>query len=362
MMQSSQTNKRCDGCLGEILEPGSSIVCSHADCKKLFHCDALCVGNKPRNEDMSTWVCPQCKCEGKRGGDNSSTPVRGSGPVQPAAASNITLRQKKPTSDVQALTLEIRSLREDMLSFKKHMEVITGSISVINDQLVQIVARFDITDERITVLENRLESETISLRKQVSSLQEQLNIQAQAHVRNEIEIVGLPETTNENLYHITMVAAKKLGVDLKDSDIDWVARAGPRRNNPISAGSRPDSSSQLSRPVVVRLVRRFMRNELLKSAKGRKPLTAIDLQVSDKASNIYFNERLTRDNRNLFRETRIRATQAGYKFCWTNNGFINVRKQEGSPAIRIRNTAELAERFGEEQNPCQYGGPYARHH
>lgn len=375
-----QVNIRCAGCMSEFGRRDKTIVCSRTSCRKRYHKDD-CIGIKPLDSDLSSWICPQCMCESRMGGDKSSTPVRGT--LRSPETPKIALQPKKallssdlqalpshpnkalpssdlqpqppqpiiasPSSDLQVLTDEIRFLRATLFSFKKDMESLSSSVSQINDKIVEVVARVAITDDRITALENRHETESALLKKRVSSLQEQLNSQAQAHVRNEVEIIGLPELAMENLQHITMVAAKKIGVDLKDEDIDWVARAGPiQRNLSHSTGVSRVVPAQFNRPVVLRLVRRTKRDEILKGAKGRKSITALDLQVGDKPDKIFFNERLTRENRLLFRETRIRGSQAGYKFCWTSNGFINIRKQEGSPAIRIRNFEELADRLGGE--------------
>lgn len=375
---STQANSICAGCRSEFGRRDKIIVCSRTSCRKRYHMEN-CIGNKPLDGETSTWICPQCLCESRMGGRNPATPVRGTMrspeshyippqpkkalpasdlqalPLKPQKALPLSENQAQPSqpmiaspsSDLQALTDEIRFLRETVFSFKKEMETISSSVSKINKQLEEVVAHLSITDDRITSMENRSEKEGAFLKQQVSSLQEQLNTQAQAHVRNEIEIIGLPESSNENLQHIAMVAANKLGVDLKDQDVEWITRAGPNQTKSIhSSVSSRSEVAQFCRPVVMRLVRRIKRDELLKATKGRKSVTASDLQVGDKPTKVFFNERLTRENRLLFREARLRASQAGYKFCWTSNGFINVRKQEGCPAIRIRNSVELADRLG----------------
>ncbi|KOB70404.1 Uncharacterized protein OBRU01_15341 [Operophtera brumata] len=343
---STQTISSCAGCTSGFSRRDKIIDCSRTSCGKRYHKDD-CIGPIPLDGELSTWICPQCVCESRMGGaKNPSTPGRGtlrshesrSVPPQQMKAlpssdsqapspelketlppSNLQaqLPQSKmalPSSDLQALTDEIRLLRATVFSFKQEIETISSSVSKINKQLEEVVAHISITDVRISALEKRSETESALLKQQVSSLQEQLNTQAQAHVRNEIEIIGLPESSNENLQHIAMVAAKKLGVDLKDQDVDWITRAGPiqAKSTHASVSSRTDVA-QFCRPVVMRLVRRTKRDELLKATKGRKSVTASDLQVGDKPTKVFFNERLTRENRLLFREARLRASQAGYK-------------------------------------------------
>lgn len=70
-------------------------------------------------------------------------------------------------------------------------------------------------------LEKR-DAEVDCLQVTVTQLQNELKAQAQANLRNEVEMVGIPENSSENLYHTVLVAAKKVGIDLEDADIDWV--------------------------------------------------------------------------------------------------------------------------------------------
>lgn len=337
------TENHCAGCLKEISRKDKSIRCTRVTCNKLFHKDICIGGRAPKDSEIANWICPQCKCESKRGGDNSSTPVRAD--LQPSASDtadeNITYRAKK----VQALTVEIHLLREDMSALRKNMD---SSTAIMNERFDDVIKRLTASDERVAFLEARYEAENSALTSRVAKLEGELNLQAQRSLRNQMEIIGLPETTNENLHHIVMVAAKKVGVDLKDEQIDWAERSGPARANPTQYKTIQGTvtTKVQHRPVVVCLTRRAVRDELLKAARARNSTTALDVGVGNQPVKLYFNERLTRENRLLFRESRIRSTQAGFKYCWTSNGFINIRRREGSAAIRIRNYEELAGKLG----------------
>lgn len=334
----ANNNSTCAGCLGALRPKDDVVSCTRANCNRSYHKDICVGGSAPRLDELVSWVCPQCKCESKRGGDNTSTPVRGT----PCTPDNVTLRTKKglPTSDLQELTSEIRFLREEVSSFKAKLGNVSSAMQNLNEQMHQLVARVTISDERVLEMDQRYALETEALKNRVRKLEEQMNSQAQAYHRNEIEIIGIPELPNENLQHIALVAAKKIGADIGESDLDWVLRAGVKKP--------PSSSSAFgfSRPIVMRLIRRSKRDELLKCVKSRKNVTTKDLGVDDQSKRVYFNERLTKENRLLFREARSRAASAGWKFCWTNSGSVFLRKREGSPAILVRSIAELEDKFG----------------
>lgn len=333
----------CASCHNLIRPKDESIACTRAKCDKRYHKDTCIGGAAPRLNELISWLCPQCKFHSKRGGETSETLVKV--PAVPNLQSpdmNVTVRSKKglPEPDFQALTTEIRLLREDVSSFNAKLDNVSSAMSTIREQMDTVVARMACTEERVTELEERYLQETTALKYHIQKLEGQLSTQAQTYLRNEVEFIGVPEYPNENLTHIALVAANKIGVDLGENDIDWVLRAGVSRK-PTSS----DSTTNFARPVVMRLLRRAKRDEFIKCVKTRKSITTKDLGIDNQAKRVFFNERLTRDNRELFRECRNRAAAAGYKFCWTSSGTIFLRKCEGCPAIRIRSVAELDEKL-----------------
>lgn len=326
---------KCDGCL-KPTKGSNAIRCSSAACEKTF-C-SLCINTASISaEKKKYWKCPDC-CAVKKGGDNSHTPVRSSSDSQ-----NVTMRKPEPPreqveTDLSDLTIELRQLTKEITSLRTELGEVTQSLSHCHNRLDEIVLSMKSTDARLKALERR-DKEVIDLKGTVARLEGELTAQAQNILRNEIEIVGVPENQSENLYHTVQVVATKLGVELTDSDVDWVTRVGPRRMS-VSA-SLPDEGAKLSRPVVLRLLRRSKRDELIKASKARRNLTSTDLVASGTTGKVFLNERLTKENRILFRDTRSRSKQAGYAFCWCNQASIYVRQREGKSAVLIRSRNDL---------------------
>lgn len=336
------------------------------------HHHELCIGTKP-SADGKRWVCPKCRCDMKKGGDNSRTPIRNpdteeilkgnkKGPLcnkksprvdsPPLSNNEVPPPPLPPTpppasSELQVLTSEIRFLRQDVSVLKEHLAELATSLSRCHARLDEANSHLAQANNRIKTLEER-EVEVASLRLQITVLQEHLQSQSQFSLRNELEIVGIPETDNESVGHIALLTAAKVGVTIQDVDIDWTARVGPKR--------APDFANKLPRPIVVRFVRRTKRDEVFRAGKSRKNLTTKDFNTGEKEHRIYINERLTKENRWLFREARSRTSEAGFKFCWTRNGFVCVREREGSPAIQLRSQARLDEILGKPANPLAGGG------
>lgn len=229
-----------------------------------------------------------------------------------------------------------------MYEIKEQLKNLTISASQCSARLDMLEAGLARSEAQITRIENQ-ECETAFLKQRVTDLEEQLNSQEQQSLRNELEILGLPETPNENPHHLVLIMASKIGVSINENDLDFVARVGSRKDSGIPA--RVESTH--TRPLVVKFTRNNKRNEFLKAGRSRRNLSSADLEVAGPPRKLFFNERLTKLNRALFRDARAHKERAGFKFCWTSNGIILVRKREGTKPIVIRRASDLNNRFNE---------------
>lgn len=320
-------------------------------------------GAVPEKDDVDDWICPKCRCKLRKGGDNSGTPIR---PLDSIDTLNVT-RRSRNTNDSTQLTAEIKAMRKEMTSLVTQLQTLSSTLADNNNRLNDVTNTLVVSEKRLKFLEDReLVVETLS--KEVAELRDQLNIQNQASLRNEFEIAGVTESPNENLHHTILLTASKIGVSLEDSDIDWVGRVGPKKTLASVLTDQRKEHSALPRPIVVKLIRRSKRDEILKAAKSRRNLSTKDLELDGPQAKVYLNERLTRENRQLFRDTRIMARERQYKFCWISSGAIYVRKHEGKPAIHIRSKACLNETLspapGRDETlnaDIPLGGPGASH-
>ncbi|CAB3220415.1 unnamed protein product [Arctia plantaginis] len=329
---------KCSGCL-KASKDINSIKCCGAACDKQFCSMCINIGTMS-NEKKKNWRCPDCCAMKKKGGDNSLTPVR-------PADENITLRKKHDESpeenlhaEVKELTEEVRLLTREITSLKERLESATSSMSCCQARLEELTTSIATNDFRIKSLENR-DKEVKILENKVLELQQEVNTQSQQQLCNELELAGIPESNNENLHHIALLAAKKVGVDLADDDIDWVTRAGPH----IKRAVNPNSDVNSTRPIVVRFLRRSKRDQLIKASKTRRNVTSSDLDVPGKSYKIYYNERLTKENRLLFRTARSKAKEHQYAYCWVTHGKIFLKQKEGKAALHVRTFNDLTRIF-----------------
>lgn len=337
----------CGAC-GDGCDKSKALKC--AKCQAFFEFQCLNMDKKNFEKMSKTikskWLCPNCTPKAPKG-DRTHTPIRSLLPLAPELDEIQALKSVKsgatssPTLSVgdevnaAVVVSEIRQLREELCCLRDGLENTTAVLNRLCEKIETLDSRIDYCETKIQLLEKR-QSETNILKETVSILQEQVELQAQQLLENELEIAGVPELVNENLRHIVITTAQKLGVDLAADELMEVYRAGPRRiPRPTGEGEK-----QL-RPIVVKMVRISKRRELIKAAKSRKNLTTEGIITSGTHYRFFLNERLTKHNRQLFYAARQRSKQLGYKFCWIRNGSIFVRKEEGSAAILIRNSAKL---------------------
>ncbi|XP_045495950.1 uncharacterized protein LOC123694533 [Colias croceus] len=235
----------------------------------------------------------------------------------------------------------MRLIRETVGEIKSQMLSLTEHISKCNLRLDEYDNKLEHHEKRISTLDNI-----------ITELKDRMNSNAQVHLRNEVEIIGIPETPNENPAHTFRVITQKLGFPIEESDLDFTTRVGPSRN--YSQNPTKTNFSQSSRPLVVRFLSRNKRDEFLKIGKMKqRSINALDIGLGAtelKNINLYFNERLTQENRYLFRAARQQTKVHGYKYCWIKNGVVYIRKQEGNPAIPIKKHEDLHQILNPFQN------------
>uniref|UniRef100_A0A2A4ITG1 FP protein C-terminal domain-containing protein n=1 Tax=Heliothis virescens TaxID=7102 RepID=A0A2A4ITG1_HELVI len=362
---------KCGGCarFASALEGARCGKCNALYCR-------ICGGIPANAKVTSKWRCPECKKNVARDNRNE-TPVRGptqsplsevvgvstiAGSSTPntsasslvAAATppppevstvNTTIRELSPvpTTDLHVILVELKAVRAEIQAFRKEMEV---EMLELKTTMNTCSTRIDGLEARVDALEQRAISgptNSDNVGEIVEELRRELNDRDQELLANDIEVSNLPEEKAENPTHIIKAIGHKLGISLEDRDIVSAERVGGRQ---LNATNSAGPTVTRSRPIVVRLARRDLRDQLLAGARVRRGATTTDLGMSGPAQRFFLNERLTKVNRSLFRQAREAAGALGWKFVWTKQGRILARKAPGDKAQRIRTEGDLSHVFG----------------
>lgn len=351
---------KCNAC-GKAIQTLYYLTC--VKCNKLYDIDCLGIGaqtfEQKTEKFKDCWLCPQCVCSKPKQG-NSSTPVRTTTNTVGCSDPNVnkvrgtrgvakplvTSPSTQTSMEISDLMKEIKELRKEIIGVREQ----NSEISLLRKDVQDLKNELSFLNSSITtkfkVFQKQLEDrdiEIVNLKTTISGLQSSLNQQEQLSLRNDLEIQGVPEEKTENLTHILLTLSQKLNVDLQETDINNLTRAGPKPNS--------SSTRRAPRPIVAQFVRKAKKDELISATRTRRNLTTESILPNVPSTKIYLNERLTKANRLLFREARTTATHYGFRYCWIRNGSIFVRKMdnngpEKSPAFLIRSTKDLEEFVG----------------
>lgn len=339
----------CEACkndipTGQSAEKPPFISCN--TCTAKYHIGCLNLSRdaiRSARTGSNNYRCPACKSKDKvRVTD--STPVRSGKRNEAAVPSDETSVVLNSLSSPN----ELASTSADILkSFTKSMQQLQGAFNTLKADMVSFTTSLNVTTEDIQQFRNeivemknelkeldRFKAEVIELRAEVSDLRRQLDTREQRLFLKDIEISGITEQNGENLSHILANVTGKLGVDLDPRDIDDIKRIGVRGYGGNSGAERP-------RPVIVTFTRRAPRDQLLRAARVRRGLTTDMIQVPGNPRRIYLNEHLTKSNRVLYSKARAAGTQLKFKFVWTSNGKIFMRRTETSSVLSISSEAVI---------------------
>ncbi|XP_063837204.1 uncharacterized protein LOC135086403 [Ostrinia nubilalis] len=211
-----------------------------------------------------------------------------------------------------------------MIDFTKSLNSTTDEIAAFRQEVADIKSQMKEMD--------RCKAEVIELRAEVTELRQVIAAKEQRTFLKDVEITGITENSTENLQQLVSVVSASLGVELDPRDIDDIRRIGPRGG--ASASDRP-------RPIVVSMTRRAPRDQLLRAARVRRGLTTDKLNLQGTPRRVFLNEHLTKENRILFSKARKLGNELRFKFVWTSNGNIFMRRTETSSVLHVKSLAVL---------------------
>ena len=183
--------------------------------------------------------------------------------------------------------------------------------------------------------ENKILKATIrSIESSLESVT-RVNNDLEQYTRKEcVEIRGIPVAatpSEEQTNNIATNVGKLLGMDITQNDISVSHRM-------------PQSQKHKGKPgppaIIVKFTRRDVKDNFYRARKQLKDLTTRDLGYSKK-NKIYLAESLTERNWILFRDCLKVKKDMEFKFIWTLNGKIFMRKDKDSAVHHINNKGDL---------------------
>ncbi|CAG9784060.1 unnamed protein product [Diatraea saccharalis] len=348
---------KCAAC-GRYLSQSDSVACTK--CSLRYH--QLCAGKFKNGKVPKLWSCPECQKNVPRD-YNMDTPVR---PALPCRLSedenNMSIGEQEPHNSTATDSTEEFKIALEIRLFREELHTLHSEIKNIRQDMCELLSK---NDARIEWLESRMEAvekpmeckdrKGERLESLIAELRLEINDKEQELLANDIEITNLPENNNENPHNIVKLIAVKLGVQIDDRDVVSAERVGSLRyvrstnrtgEGTLKGGGDTHDDVGRPRPLVIRLARRTLRDELLHSMRVRRGVNTADFGLHSEPRAFYINERLTKYNRHLLRKVRDERKRLSWKYVWTKRGRIYVRQDEGKQSFLIRTDKEMTKVFG----------------
>lgn len=277
------------------------IRCASENCLHVFHyaCAGLSQRNYKKIKDKLTWICAACSQQ-----------------VLPKVSHDDAALRKLITEQ----NTELKSIMTSQ--FKELTKSIEFNCSIIKD-LKETIA--DLKTQN-----NILKSENSAMKNQLQELKHDVIELKQYTRRVNIEIANLPEADQENLTEVISTLQEIAGINMNDS-VSIIHRV-------------PSFNKEKPKPIICQFKSKPLRDIFLKKLRNCK-LTAKQVNPRFPDSPIFFNEHLAPELKQLFFQARKFKTEHQFRFCWTRDGKIFLRKDESSKITRIKSIDDLNAQF-----------------
>lgn len=228
----------------------------------------------------------------------------------------------------EGLLVELNKRLDVVFKMQKTLDDMSEAVDFYAEQYLELSKYKESSEKKMKAVEQK----NIYLEKCNKALEERVVALENQSKEKNIEIVGLDMKEGENIHETVKIMARKLNIDY--SSVQEIKRVGGRKPT--------DKERARPRPVLITLASRAARDQWL--AKKKTRITNSEIFNNDNPQPIFINEDLSRHQRQLFWAARAEL-KPNFKFVWTNNGDILVRKNEDNRKVYVIRSAEDIEKL-----------------
>ncbi|KAL4704819.1 hypothetical protein ACJJTC_001294 [Scirpophaga incertulas] len=205
----------------------------------------------------------------------------------------------------------LNQIIKDVAEIKAQSSAIHGEVETLEKEKKEHLLYIASLEAKIDDIQRSNKSSTIELR----------NVPCQSKKENQSVLVGIVQQT-----------CKVLNIEYGPQDLKDVYGI-----NTKSGGTT----------IVAEFTQALKKQEVLKTAKAfnkenrNNRLNSTHIGLPGKTVPIYISESLTSKARRLFYLARDLAKSTDYKYCWTSNGKVFIRKNDDSPHIEIKSENDV---------------------
>lgn len=314
----------CKGC---EVNARDGVTCSLCAGQFDFPCAGITeVGWRKLGDRKTTWKCANCKTSA------AASPRLDSLKIAPADSETILTELKRLSTQMEALPALVESVKAiqlelmELKSIRSEFSELKASFDFVGGDVKALTCRVSSLEQEIEAMKKSREEVSV-LQGRVAKLENQLCENDQRSRMNNIEIKGVPMTSDENLFTIVAKIGDFINYPIPKEQINYIARV-PMRND------------KHNKNIICSVHNSYMKNDFVAAAKKHKTLNAGDLGLRGE-NRIYVNDHLTYDNKILLNKTKIRAKERGFEHVWVRGCKIMLRKNDASPKYHIKSEHDL---------------------
>lgn len=295
----------CDICKSKINRYDDTISCSQSQCNRIFHCKCINLSEHEmvdlnQSGDISSWECKACL----RKND------------QPNKA-------ESDDSDIKLILKELKKSQE------KNFESLIAKLEVVEKKQTEINTKYDEILMKLQLFEdfkNQLSKMEITIyekNEEIEKLSYRINNLEQYSRSNNIEIREVAETEDENINNIILKIAKKVKIQINESDIEIAHRMKKFQ------GKTP--------AIICKFKDRKMKESFLRRSK----ITVTNAEITGiERGKVFISDNLSPYFKHLLWLTKSKAKSQNFKYVWWR-GKILVRKDDGTPTFLIKSENDI---------------------
>ncbi|CAG4924011.1 unnamed protein product [Colias eurytheme] len=234
---------------------------------------------------------------------------------------------KKLCDDINEVKLQNTSIQKANAEMKNSYGEIEKSLNFISQRY-----------EELNNVVSALQKEKRETMDYVRSLEEQIEDLHKNQRSTMLEFRNIPSSLTKSQSDCIDIVTKSCDAiqePIKPSDIKNIIRISGKQNKESST-ILVDFPSTIFKNKILEKLKNFNRN---KTSHNKFNSSHIGLACS--TTPIYIAESLTPKTRKLFFLTRTFANEYHYKYCWTSNGRVFLRKEDNAKQALIKNEHQL---------------------
>lgn len=232
------------------------------------------------------------------------------------------------SSSIREILQEVKALARKLTEVESAIEFLSGKY----DEMKRLLENTNKENTAIKLSQTKIDAMNIEIQNENLQMREKINSLQQNAINNNVVIFGIPNLKDYNSVKTTFNnLIQNLEIRQQDIEIEDMYQIKTRTEQA---------------PVFVKFSNYRNKTDFLQAAKhsmsNKGHITADQIGFTNNQKRVAIVDQLTERNRNLLREAKSLRSQ-GFKYIWTKNGKICVRKTSESNIIIIKTMAEIDE-------------------